>query len=328
MDELIVRRLRGEATDIEARQLDRWRAESPENEREYGAFIDLWSRTSEPGTLPVGPTPGLGEILREGDARRTRARTQAARRAFLRSPWVASGLTAAVAAALILLAYPWAAERGSSTQGLFPVESSSTPADITTLGLSDGSVVRMMSETRVEFPPGAGRREVVLDGQAFFAVAADPMPFVVRTRWGEVTAEGTRFEILSDRSRLRVVVVEGRVRLEGASGSAELGAGQVAYVGRDASLRVVEHDDVWSMLEWADGLLVYEATPLSMVAEELSRNFGRDVTIADEGLEGLRITAWFADEPFEEVVSAVCLLAGVPCEVDGSGATIGSQDGG
>ena len=189
MDELIVKRLRGEATDIELQQLDHWRAESSENEQAYAAFISLWIRTGEPEAPALDPPPALEEIVREGDARRARGQARAARRAVLRSPWVGYGLTAAAVAVLIFLALPSDAERDSSTHGLFAVESSSSPGDITTLGLSDGSVVRMMPETRVEFPATEDRREVVLEGRAFFAVAAGPIPFVIRTRMGEVTVQ-------------------------------------------------------------------------------------------------------------------------------------------
>ncbi len=322
MDELIVKWLRGEATDIEARQLDHWRTESSENDREYRAFISLWNGTGEPEAPAVGPPPALEEIVRVGDARRARGQARATRRAILRSPWPWYGLTAAAVAVLFFLTLPSDAERDSSTHGLFPVESSSSPGDITTLGLSDGSVVRMMPETRVEFPATVDRREVVLEGRAFFAVAADPIPFVVRTHMGEVTVHGTRFEVLTNRDELRLVVVEGRVRLEGESGFAEVGPGQIAYLTSGSSPRVVNHGDVWSVVEWADGLLIFEATPLSMVAEELSRHFGREVTIMDEAVGQLRITAWFEDESIEEVISAVCLVAGVSCEMSESEVTI------
>jgi ferric-dicitrate binding protein FerR (iron transport regulator) len=120
-----------------------------------------------------------------------------------------------------------------------------------------------------------------------------------------------------------VVVVEGRVRLEAVSGVVEAGPGQIAFLDPGSPPRVVDHGDVWSVLEWADGLLIYEDTPLSMVAEELSRHFGRKVTLAHEALGQLRITAWFEEEPLEEVVSAVCLVAGVECEVGPPGATLG-----
>jgi transmembrane sensor len=323
MDELIVKCLRGEATDIELRQLDHWRAESSENERAYNAFVGLWNGTGEPEAPVVGPAPALEEIVREGDARRARSRARAARRAIFRSPWAGFALTGAAVAALIFLTFPSDAERGSSTHGLFPVGSFSSPEDITTLSLSDGSVVRVMPEARLEFPATADRREVVLEGRAFFAVATDPVPFVVRTRMGEVRVHGTRFEVLTNGDELRLVVAEGRVRLETESGSAEVGTGQVAHLALGSSPRVVDHSDVWSLLEWADGLLIYEATPLSLVAEELSRHFGRDVTIVDEALGPLRITAWFEDESLEEVIAAVCLVAEVPCEVGESKVTIG-----
>ncbi|MFC1660949.1 FecR family protein [Gemmatimonadota bacterium] len=323
MDELIVKQLRGEATDIEVRQLDHWRAESPENEEEYRAFLSLWNQACEPEMVVVGPAPVLAEIVREGDARRARGHARAARRAVLRSPWAAYGLTAAAVAALVFLTFSSDAERGPSTHGLFPVESSSSPGDIMTLGLSDGSVVRMMPETKVEFPATLDRRELVLDGKAFFAVAPNPIPFVVRTHMGEVTVQGTRFEVLTDGDELRLVVVEGTVRLETESAVAEVGPDQVVYLDRGSAPRVVDHGDVWSVLDWTDGLLIYEATPLSTVAEELSRHFGRAVTIVDEALKPIRITAWFEDESIEEVVSAVCLVVGAVCEVGESEVTIG-----
>jgi transmembrane sensor len=203
------------------------------------------------------------------------------------------------------------------------VESSSSAGDITTLGLSDGSVIRTMPETRVEFPSGEDRREVILEGKAFFAVAADPIPFVVRTRIGHVTVRGTRFEVLTRGDELRLVVVDGLVRLESEWGAAEVGAGQVAHLSPGSSPRVVDHGDIWSVLEWTDGLLIYESTPLSTVAAELGRHFGQEMTITDVGLGQIRITAWFEDEPMEEVVSAVCMVASVPCQVTETGVRIG-----
>jgi transmembrane sensor len=323
MDELIVKWLRGEAGDIEVRQLDHWRAESPENDREYRTFIRLWNETGEPEAPAVGPTPALEEITREGDARRARSQARGARRAVLRSPRTWYGLTVAAVAALFFWTLPPGAEDGSSTRGLFAVESSASSGDVTTLGLSDGSVMRMMPETQVEFPGTVDRREVVLEGRAFFAVAADPVPFVVRTHFGMVTVHGTRFEVLTNGDELRLVVVEGRVRLEGQAGIAEVGPGQVAYLAMGSPPRVVGHHHRWCRRGWGGGLLIYEATPLSQVAGELGQHFGRDVTIVDEALGQLRITAWFEDESLEEVVSVVCLVAGVPCEVSEAEVTIG-----
>ncbi len=323
MDELIVKTLRGEATDIEVRQLDHWRAESKANETEYQAFLHLWHQASESAPPAINPPPASEVIMREGEARRARRGARASRRAALRSPWTGIGVAAAAAAVVLLLNLPSGVDRNAPTRGLYPVESSSSAGDITTLGLSDGSVVRMMPRTRMEFPARVDRREVTLEGRAFFAVTADPVPFLVRTRFGELTVHGTRFEVATTANELRVVVVEGEVRLEGESGSGGVGPGQVAYLRPGSPPQVVDHRDPWSMLEWEGGLLIFEATPLSTVAAEMAQHFGRHVFLADESLGELRITAWFEDETIEEVASAVCLVAGVPCEVSDDQVAIG-----
>lgn len=322
MDELIVKRLRGEATDIEIRQLDHWRAESQENEWAYRAFIGLWNETGEPAPAAVRPAPAAEEVVREANARRARKQARGARRRVLKSPWAAVGLTAA-AAVLVLWMIPSDTARDTATPGLFPVESSTSPQEITTLSLSDGSVLRVTPETRANFPAAADRREVVLEGRAFFAVAENPIPFVVRTLVGEVIVHGTRFEVQVSGDHLRLVVVEGTVRLGSGGGAPEVRSGQVAYLDRGSQPRIVDHTDVWSVLEWPNGLLIFEATPLSRVAEELSRYFRRDVTVVGDTIRELRITAWFEDESMEEVVSAVCVVAAVPCEVGETEVTIG-----
>lgn len=325
MDDLIVKRLRGEATDIEVKQLDHWRAESSENEEAYQAFLGLWNGTGEPMAPHVRSAPAAEEIMREGDARRVRSQARSARRALLRSRWTGVGVAVVATAAVALLVFPRDAERATPTHGLFPLETSSSPEDVTTLALSDGSVLRMMPETRAEFPAGTDRREVVLEGRAFFAVADDSTPFAVVTPVGELIVHGTRFEVSASREELRLVVVEGRVQMASASGSLEVGPGQVARLHTDSPPTVEDHGDIWSVLEWPDGLLIYEATPLRDVASELSRHFGRVVTIADSSLEEIRITAWFEDESLEEVVRAVCMVARLPCEVDDEGIVIGGQ---
>jgi ferric-dicitrate binding protein FerR (iron transport regulator) len=77
---------------------------------------------------------------------------------------------------------------------------------------------------------------------------------------------------------------------------------------------VVDREDVWTLLEWPAGLLLFQATPLREVAGEIGRHFGRPVEV-DSTVARRRVTAWFEDESLDEVVSAVCLVAGVKCEV-------------
>jgi transmembrane sensor len=325
MDELIVRHMNGETTDLEEHTLRRWRTESPDHERKYREVAGLWRLSSEGGGEVVGP-PAVGSIVAEAERRRHAESLRTKRRKALRSPWLGYGLGAA--AVLTLLTFMLVDREGDAGGSLLsPVESHASAGDVVTMSLSDGSVLRLAASTTVEFPRAEDRREVALAGRAFFAVASSPEPFVVHTALGDVTAHGTRFEVSVQQSEIRVVVVEGVVSLGRSDISAEVIAGQVAYLSEDTGVRVVSRDDVWSLLDWTGGLLLFQATPLSEVAEELERHFGLDVILAEE-LASLRITAWFADEGVEEVVSAICVVAGAECRIDDASITIrGAENG-
>jgi transmembrane sensor len=327
MHDLIGKHLAGVTTDLEARTLERWRAESPDHEEAYRDAEAVWALSAaealpaREGEATVPEPPALRSIVSEAEARRRRTRVRRERRGVLLSPWLGYGVAAA---ALLALTLPRLGSRPDDVVAgsLSPIESTASSDDVVTMSLSDGSVVRLAPSTRIEFSPATDRREVVLAGRAFFAVSPGSTPFVVRTAAGDVTVHGTRLEVSTSGDVLRLVLVEGRVSLRGDGGAVEVEAGQIAYLtGRDEP-RVIARDDPWSMLDWAGGLLVFQATPLAEVAAELERHFGREVTV-EEGLGSRRVTAWFADESLEEVVSAVCVVAGASCGVGAGSITIG-----
>jgi len=161
----------------------------------------------------------------------------------------------------------------------------------------------------------------VLEGKAFFAVASDPVPFVVSTDLGEVTVHGTRFEVNTLADTMRVIVVEGRVQVENSMGSVRVTRGQVVKVTPTSAPQLVDHPDVWSLLDWPGGLLVFQSTPLNEVASELARHFGRSFDV-DTALRDRRVTAWFEDETIDEVVDAVCMVVDARCQIADDGVSI------
>jgi ferric-dicitrate binding protein FerR (iron transport regulator) len=293
----------------------------PESEREFQEFRETWTAFECLGDGLVGPPPSAAAIARTAGRRRSRARWLA----VLRSPRTGLGLAAAAALAFLV---PWdrlGRREAQPPGGLTAIETTSSLSGIVTLGLSDGSFVRITRDTRIEFPRAAGRRDVVLAGRGFFAVAADSTPFVVRTEIGTVAVLGTRFEVVVDERMLRVVVLEGTVRLAGPGGQAEVSSGQVGYLSGRTPPRVVGSDDVLSLMDWPGGLLVFRETPLSQVAEEVARHFGRTVSVRDERLRPLRVTAWFGNETLEEITESICLLVGARCVATATGVDIATQ---
>ncbi len=313
MDELIVKQLEGRATDIEARRIDQWRRASAENERAWQEAREVWELMGSAAPAPSGTPPSAAEVTAAAEARRRRSAARRRGKGLLRSPWLSYGLAAAAVAALVIAGME-RGSRGAAPNLLTPTSSSTMAGNVVTMSLSDGTVVRMATSTHLRFPPRSDGREVELEGRAFFAVAPGDVPFVVRTDVGSVTVHGTRFEVRAEGDELRLVVVEGRVLLEGRGGTAEVAPGQVAFLSRGGAPRVVDREDVWALLEWPAGLLLFQATPLAEVAEEIGRRFGRPVEV-DPAIASRRVTAWFEDESLDEVVSAVCLVAGASCEV-------------
>ncbi|MEJ2206350.1 MAG: FecR domain-containing protein [Gemmatimonadota bacterium] len=266
-------------------------------------------------------------MMAEAERRRARQRASRSRRALLRSPWTGYGIAAAAALVLGFVGMEVWQGRGAAGAALATVESSVGAGRVVAIRLSDGSFVRLAQGATVDFPAERGQREVVLDGRAFFAVAPGELPFVVRTRGGEVRVTGTRFEVRDGGDGLRVVVVEGTVELTAAEQVFHVAAGQVATVAPGGIPRVADADDVWALLDWPGGLLAFQHTSLGDVAEQLEHHFGVDVRIGDPAVAGRSVTGSFQDEALEEVVDAVCTVTGIRCEQRGDSLVFGTPMG-
>ncbi len=310
MEELIVRVLCGEATDREAQQLEAWRAESADHERTFVQMRRLWEATAPSATRAVSTPPPVATIVAEAERRRGNVVALAGWRR--KRGWaLVSGLAAA---AVLLLAIgitrfsqPW----GSTyTTGLGEVE---------TVTLDDGSVVRLGAGSALRVARRSSR-SLRLDGRAFFAVVTDSAtPFTVETSAGRAEVLGTRFEIASSTDSLRLVVIEGRVALDASGTRVEVAHGEVSRVTAGSAPSSPVQTDVWALLDWPSGLLIFQATPLIDVLAQIERHFGVPVVIADTALGKRTVTARFDDEPLEDVMGTVCAVVGARCTV---GATV------
>ena len=181
-----------------------------------------------------------------------------------------------------------------------------------TVSLPDGSQVTLNTDTVVRTRADDGRRLVYLDkGQAFFKVAHDRRhPFVVAAAGRTVTALGTAFDVRVDRGELKVVLVEGRVRVEAAAPprpgkTAAPTADQSKPMATDMSAgsELVARDDTeWRLTptnvnretSWLQGQLVFDDEPLDEVVAEVNRYSTRKIEIADPALTKRRVSGNFA----------------------------------
>ena len=323
-DESIVRVLSGRAGSWEADAVRRWRIRAPENEEYFQATLRAWEATA-PAPTAGAVDPSVVDVILEEAERRPRdlvERRSAPGRVSVRPrpnrayPWLA--LAAAMAAVAL------------GVRGLVPSSGSRPVAtwaangpEVRTLALADGTLVRIAPGGRLEQLASQETRRYRLDGKAFFAVAHDALhPFVVEAGSARVRVLGTRFEIAPDDRGTRAVVLDGTVALSNAEGSIAITAGGAAYAPNEAPPTALAMDDARALLDWPDGVLVFQGTPLSRVAEDVARHFGRAVTIQDAGIGSRTLTGWFGSETFEEVIESVCEATGISCAVSDSTATL------
>lgn len=305
MDELILRVLTGAADDQERRALAEWRRASADHEARYQEMADVWRLTAPSGsTARIPPQPSVSAIIQEAERRRTKALPLVIRRVrSVRVLWWA-------AAAVFVLTVGLARSRWGRPE---MQEYVTTPQQTQTVRLADGSAVRLGPSSRLRVA-AADQRRVALQGIAFFAVATDSAhPFEVRTDAGTVRVLGTRFELRSGGDSLRLVVVEGRVMLSGVGGQTEVARGHEGRIVGNAPPRVSEVPDVWALLNWPQGMLMFQATPLADVLSEVSARFGRPFDLRDSSLARRRVTASFEDETLEAIVTTVCAVVGARC---------------
>lgn len=170
------------------------------------------------------------------------------------------------------------------------------------VALADGSRATLSSGTRLAVYLDRGQRRVVLEqGEALFEVARDPArPFAVEAGGYRAVAVGTRYAVRREAGALRVVVTEGRVRLEDLPGAGAprpvslLPAGSVATAGGDGVLvRNLPVEEAQRYLEWRDGFLVFDDTPLEQAAAEFNRFNLRRLELADPAVAALRVGGHF-----------------------------------
>lgn len=312
MDELIIKVLGGDATPEEVERVGRWRNEAPENQARYEVVQRVWTATHPP------PLPGdvdrsvVPRIVRAAEERTRKTRAIPPSRPGLRTPPLRWALPLAAAIAAIGLGvHQWTRNPAPGS-----VLEPSGPGSETFV-LDDGSFVRLAQGSRLVQEAAADERRFELEGQALFAVAHDQSrPFVVTAEGVETRVLGTRFEVRAlPGGDLRIAVLEGRVEVTNAQGDTQLAAGEISVATPGLPPSRITPEDLSGLLDWPEGSLLFQNTPLAQVAREVGRQYAARVVVEGEALQATRISAWYGTEPFQDVVESLCAATNASCSV-------------
>lgn len=253
-----------------------------------------------------------------------------ARSAARRLIWAAS------AAAVLLFAIGgWAILRYNqqpAETALQPVaytEHSTTAGQRKLLTLSDGSRVWLGNASTIRYREHfeTGKRELFLEGQAFFEVTRDSTrPFLVHTEGLVTKVLGTSFNIKSYRgeSQQTVTVATGKVSVSPAND----GQGWMLERGEQVTYHPAERTGIKQMtdlsvaLSWKNGELIFRNDPLKEIARQLERWYGVSIEITSPSITDKEFSLSIKDEPLQRVLKMLALAGDFHAEINGTEVTI------
>ena len=160
--------------------------------------------------------------------------------------------------------------------------------------LDDGTKVWVNAETKLKYPVAfvGDRREVVLEGEAFFDVAKNEKPFIVKTSFGDVRVLGTAFGIsaYASESESYTTLVRGKVSVEREGGEpVVILPGEQVVTSKDGKM-IKQEVDVEEFVGWKDGIYVFKEKSLGEIMKTLERWYNISVDFQEKSLVDLPFT--------------------------------------
>lgn len=184
-----------------------------------------------------------------------------------------------------------------------------TSKDIKYIRLTDGTEIWLNVHSSLSY---GDRRQIKLEGEAFFEVAKDQQyPFTVYTRQLKTTVLGTSFNIRAwpAQSRVQVALVSGKVQVStGITSTAPtvLLPGQVLnYDSVTRQYEVQEKAVRGDMTGWVKGKIVLDNTPLPEIMQQLEQIYNVTIMYDTAKLAAVKLSGQFRKDKIEDVLKNV-----------------------
>jgi len=182
--------------------------------------------------------------------------------------------------------------------------------------LPDGTMVSLNSNTKIKYPKqfAANTREISIEGEAFFKVKPNKAkPFIIHSGNTQIKVLGTSFNVNAypEAKTLEVIVETGRVQilnkadLSNSNNELILTPGEKGTLDYSGNSLIKSTNQNPNFLAWETHNLVFKATLLSEVTENLEKVYKVTIRLADPKLNGLLLTAQFNDYPLDFILKVI-----------------------
>jgi ferric-dicitrate binding protein FerR (iron transport regulator) len=197
-----------------------------------------------------------------------------------------------------------------------------------TVHLADGTTVHVNAESKLSYKTNftGETREVYLEGEAYFIVARDEKPFVVKTNLGQVKVYGTEFNLrqYGDENMIQATLVSGSVGYSNDLVKEVIlkPRQQLSYTPGEPAAEIKEVDtEIYTA--WKDNVLYFVEQPLFEIMRNLSRRYDITFSFEDESLKQRKMSGRLGQSGgFDSFVKIFSAYDDINLRVDGNHVTI------
>jgi transmembrane sensor len=211
--------------------------------------------------------------------------------------------------------------------------------------LEDNSIVSLRPLSKIAFPKHfeANKREIYLEGEAFFKVSKNPSrPFLVYNNNVVTEVLGTSFDVKETNGTVEVSVRTGRVAVYENSDQVKLSSEQekkngviitpnqkVTYYTNDRHFITSIVDNPVPISQDNTTVqkisFVFDDTPLSQVIKALEKQYGLEIVVSDESLNNKPFTGDITKQDLYTKLQLICQAIGATYEIKGTHILIKSK---
>lgn len=191
--------------------------------------------------------------------------------------------------------------------------------------LPDGTVVKLNNQSKLTYPEefDNNKREVFLDGEAYFNVAHDKKhPFIVRTGELDIRVLGTKFTVNASSmiSQITATLIEGSIDVSNKKEHVLMKPGQQMIYDVDKSKILLSNlENANREIRWIDNVWVLTNTPLLDVCQRLERKFNVKFVITSPHLIDKSFTGeFYTNESLESILETMKVSASFSYERNGN----------
>jgi ferric-dicitrate binding protein FerR (iron transport regulator) len=196
--------------------------------------------------------------------------------------------------------------------------------------LPDGSKLWLNAGSKVVYADNflAGKRELTLQGEAYFDVRHDPKhPFIIHTGQADVRVLGTTLNVRAypEDSAIETTLINGKVEIDvkgrqkqtivlRPSEKVSIAVEKKSVpVGGEVRLRPVAPDSEYGTIvetSWVEDKLIFRNVQMAEVATRMERWYNIRIRFDNDRYQQQMLTGYFKDQPVENVMKALQVILG------------------